>query len=31
MSTGGTVVVLTSTFPAWKAFSAVVPSTMIGC
>src|SRR4029450_6559321 len=31
MSTGGRVLVLTSTFPALKAFSAVVPSTMIGC
>src|SRR5215211_9021783 len=31
MSTGGTVLVLISTFPALKAFSAVVPSTMIGC
>src|SRR2546429_1573649 len=30
MSTGGKPVVLTSMFPALKAFSAVVPSTMIG-
>jgi hypothetical protein len=30
MSTGGTPVVSTSMFPALKAFSAVVPSTMIG-
>src|SRR5215211_3017676 len=29
MSTGGTPVVSTSMFPALKAFSAVVPSTMI--
>ena len=30
MSAGGMPVVETSTFPAWKAFVAVAPSTMIG-